>query len=184
MYYDLFRMIRMITFYVLPTIWFVKRYQGTWKDLGILPSKTYPVTSFIGGSLVYTIAIIVFLRYEIFFTGWNTTPWVITIIKFSFIAVMASITDFWTRGFILFEISKRYNDQYAIFWQNVVWFTIHIYEFELLMPYIGLFYAIILTLILGILGDLIALKTKSITGLMFGHIILNLAIILAAKGII
>ena len=97
---------------------------------------------------------------------------------------MASITDYWTRGFILFELARKTNNTNAIFWQNIIWFVIHIYEIELLIPFIGLFNSILLTLILGIGGDIVALKTKSIFGLMLGHIFLNLSIILAAKDVI
>ncbi len=184
LYFDLIRLIRMFLIYVIPSIWFIYRYGGTWKDSGILPSSKYPLFSILGGILVYLVAIIVFLKYEIFFSGWYRTPWTIILLKFIIVGLMASITDYWTRGFILFELSKRYNNQIAIVTQNVVWFIIHIYEIDLLEPYIGLLNAIILTLILGIGGDLVALKTKSILGLMIGHILLNLAIILGAKDVI
>ena len=72
----------------------------------------------------------------------------------------------------------------AIIGQNFTWFMLHVYEIELLNSYIGYTGAILLTLTLGILGDMIALKTKSIIGLMLGHVILNLAIILAAREVI
>ncbi|MHA2251994.1 MAG: CPBP family glutamic-type intramembrane protease [Candidatus Kariarchaeaceae archaeon] len=183
-YYDLIRMIRMLLFYVIPAIWFVNRHNGSWKDLGILPSKDYPISSIIAGILVYLIAIIVFLKYDIFYAGWDQTSTTTTIVKFFFIAVMASITDFWTRGFILFELAKRYRSYIAVLWQNIIWFVIHLYEIELLVPYIGIYYSILLTITLGIGGDLVALKTESILGLMCGHILLNLAIILSAKEII
>lgn len=178
----LIRMLRMITIYVLPVMWFQKRHNGKIGDLGVLPSKNYPVFSLLGGTIIYFIAIYVFLKYQIFFGGWKYLPSKIVFIKLLMIGVMASITDFWTRGFILFELQRRYNDRVAILWQNIVWFTIHVYEIELLDPYIGYLFAIILTLVLGVGGDLIALKTKSITGLMLGHILLNVSVAFAARG--
>ncbi|MCY3412926.1 MAG: CPBP family intramembrane metalloprotease [Candidatus Heimdallarchaeota archaeon] len=178
------RMIRMASIYILPVLWFTKRHGGSWKDLGVLPSKNYPLLSTLGGMAVYFIAVWVFLRYRIFFGNWGITPWSIIWIKFAMICVMASVTDFWTRGFILLELAKRYNDKIAIFWQNVTWFSLHIYEIVLLEPYIGYLGAIALTLTLGIGGDLIALKTRSITGLMLGHCLLNLGIILAANDVL
>ncbi|MHA2170555.1 MAG: CPBP family glutamic-type intramembrane protease [Candidatus Kariarchaeaceae archaeon] len=184
LYYDILRMLRMIAFYILPTLFFIHRYGGSWKDLGLLPSKTHPSLSLIGGILIYFVAVFVFLENAIFFSGWRDMPWHIIWIKFIVVAVMASITDFWTRGFILFEVRKRYNAEVAILSQNVVWFVIHIYEIELLTPFIGLYFSIALTLFLGIGGDIVALKSNSILGLMLGHIILNLSIILAAKDLI
>ncbi len=178
------RMIRMILFYIFPVLWFIRRHDGNWRDLCILPSKKYPILSLIGGISVYIIAVVVFLKYRIFFGGWALIPWKIIIPNLIFIFVMASITDFWTRGFILMQLANRYNEKIAIFWQNVTWFIIHIYEIVLLNQYISYYGAILLTLTLGIGGDLIALRTKSITGLMLGHMVLNLCVVLAAKDVI
>lgn len=178
------RTVRMILIYVIPILIFLKRYGGTWKDLGILPSREMPFLSVIGGALIYFIAIYVFLDHRIFFGGWAYEPWHVSWIKLFFIGIMASITDLWTRGFILLQLSKRYRDRTAIFWQNVTWFVLHIYEIDLLAPYIEYWGAIALTLVLGIGGDLIALRTRSIFGLMVGHVLLNLMIILAAKDVL
>ncbi len=173
----------MFSLYVIPSIWFVYRWNGNIKSLGILPPKRYLVINTILGLSLYSIAAFVFVRNEIFFSSWYSSDWTEIWKNFALVAIMASITDFWTRGFILFELSRRTNDTNAIFWQNVTWFVIHIYEIELLIPYIGIVNSILLTLILGIGGDIVALKTKSIFGLMLGHIFLNLSILLAAKDV-
>ena len=110
--------------------------------------------------------------------------WEIVWAKFFFVMIMASITDLWTRGFILFQLSERYGDTVAIFGQNLIWLIIHIYEIDILTQYISLGQAILMTLFLGIAGDLLALRTKSIFGLMVGHSLLNFIIILGARGII
>lgn len=184
MYSRLIRTIRMTLIYVLPVIWFVRRHNGSWRDLGITLPASNKILSIFGGIGVYLIAVVVFLKYRIFFGGWNYPPWYTVWINLALIGIMASITDFWTRGFILLELSRRYNKTVAIIGQNLTWFMLHIYEIELLNSYIGYTGAILLTLTLGILGDMIALKTKSIIGLMLGHVILNLAIILAAREVI
>jgi hypothetical protein len=183
-YGRLIRTIRMILIYVLPVLWFVRRHNGSWRDLGVTLPSSHKFLSIFGGIGVYLIAVVIFLKYRIFFGGWYYPPWYTVWINLVLIGIMASITDFWTRGFILFELSRRYNKTVAIIGQNLTWFMLHLYEIELLNSYIGYAGAILLTLTLGILGDMIALKTKSIIGLMIGHVILNLAIILAARGVI
>lgn len=179
--YNIFRFIRMTLLYVLPAIWFTYRWGGNTTSLGVLPKHGHISTNIIMGISLYTIASIIFVKNDIFFSGWRDLSWSYIWINFALVSMMAAITDFWTRGFILFELSRKTNDMTAIFWQNITWFVIHIYEIELLIPYIGLFNAIALTLVLGIGGDVIALRTKSIFGLMLGHISLNLMILLAAK---
>lgn len=181
LFYNIIRFIRMTIFYVIPAIWFTFRWGGSFHTLGIMPKRGYISLNLILGISLYTIASVIFVRNQIFFGGWRDLSWSYVWINFLLVSMMASITDFWTRGFILFELSRKTNNKNAIFWQNITWFVIHIYEIELLIPHIGLFYAIILTLILGIGGDIVALKTKSIFGLMLGHISLNLMILLAAK---
>lgn len=171
----------MTIFYVIPAIWFTFRWGGSFNSLGIMPKRGYIILNIILGISLYTIASAIFVRNEIFFGGWRNLSWKYVWINFLLVSMMASITDFWTRGFILFELSRKTNNKNAILWQNITWFVIHIYEIELLVPHIGLFCAITLTLILGIGGDIVALKTKSIFGLMLGHISLNLMILLAAK---
>jgi hypothetical protein len=63
----------------------------------------------------------------------------------------------------------------AILAQNIVWFGAHAYEIEFLIGSLTLAGAVALTLALGLLGDLVAIKTRNILGLSIGHIVLNLA---------
>lgn len=181
---NLIRMTRMLLVYVGGVYLFMRRHGGGLTDLGLKVSKNRPYSSFFAGIGLYMVAAYVFLNYQIFFIGWKFATWPRIAINMVFIGVMASITDFWTRGFILLELARRYNERVAIFWQNVTWFVLHWYEIELLEPSIGYLGAILLTLFLGIGGDLVALRSKSILGLMFGHIVLNFMIILGAKGYI
>ena len=58
------RMIRMILVYVIPVLWFLKRYGGNWRDLGVLPAKKGTWFSFLGGTGVYLIAAYFFVKYE------------------------------------------------------------------------------------------------------------------------
>ena len=173
--------IRMTAFYVIPAIWFTYRWGGNFNSLGLFPKKGYITLNILLGVLLYTIASLVFVRNEIFFGGWKNLSWHHAWINFVLVGLMASITDFWTRGFILFELSRKTSDANAILWQNITWFVIHIYEIDALEPYIGILGGILLTLFLGIGGDIVALKTRSIFGLLLGHISLNLMILLAAK---
>jgi len=183
-YPSLIRMIRMLLVYVFPSYLFVRRYGGSLRDMGIRFPEKYAFISLIGGMMIYVVVGFIFLKYQIFFGGWRHRSWNTLWIIFMFVGIMASVTDFWTRGFILLEIERKEGEKAAIFYQNLTWFVIHIYEIDLLIPYIGLVGAIIMTLFLGIVGDIIALRTKSIIGLMLGHIALNLMVILAAKEVI
>ena len=87
---------------------------------------------------------------------------------------MAMVTDLWTRGFVLLQAAQKWGEMPAIILQNVLWILLHLYELELLAPSMGWAIAILLALTLGFLGDIIALKEKSVVGLMTGHAILNI----------
>lgn len=181
---NLVRALRMTIFYVLFPILFLRRHNRDWKELGILPRRNMLGENLVGGIFIYGVATYIFLENEIFFSGWQFLSNNEIIVKLILVAIMASITDLWTRGFILFEVANKYSDRTAIIVQNITWFTIHIYEIELLEPFIGYWNSILLTLFLGIGGDLVALRTRNIFGLMLGHTLLNVSIFLAANGYI
>jgi len=86
---------------------------------------------------------------------------------------MAMITDLWTRGFVLLQAADKWGERPAILLQNSLWLILHLYELELLAPSMGWVGAITLALFLGLIGDLIALRTRSVVGLMAGHALLN-----------
>lgn len=182
--YNLVRAIRMTLFYVVVPILFLKRHNRNWRDFGVIPTRQTIVPSLLGGLFVYSVAISVFLRYEIFYGTWLFLTDHEIMVKIVLVGIMASITDLWTRGFILFQIADKFSDKLAIGVQNLTWFVIHIYEIDALEPYIGILGGILLTLFLGIGGDIVALKTRNIFGLMFGHVLLNIAIMMAATNII
>ena len=58
--------------------------------------------------------------------------------------------------------------------RDSLWILLHLYELELLAPSMGWTGAILLALFLGFLGDIIALRERSVVGLMAGHAILNI----------
>ncbi len=177
--YLVIRATRMIIGYVLPVLWFYRRHSISLKKLGVIPPSPRTALNFLAGVMLYILAGFVFTRYEIFFDQWRRplNPFVV----FPTIFILVAVTDFWTRGFILQFLAEHRDKTVAIVTQNAIWFIIHWYEILLLQDYIGISGAIILTLFLGIGGDLLTLRSKEITGLMLGHFILNLMIITYAN---
>ena len=94
--------------------------------------------------------------------------------------VMASITALWFLVFVFLGLINTRSVKIAFLVQNILWFIFHYYEIILLEPYIGWTNAFILTLFLGLVGDIIAFKTKSVIGLMLGHSLFNLTFVLFA----
>ena len=166
--------------YVLTTYFFLKKYNKSLLDLGFRPQSNNKF-AWIGGILIYVLIGIVFVTHKIFYSSWQNQPILALTANFLMVAVMAGITDFWTRGFILLQLTKKFNAKVGILGQNFIWFLIHIYEIDLLTGYVSLFMAIGMTLFLGILGDIITLKYRDIRGLMVGHAILNLMILITAN---
>jgi membrane protease YdiL (CAAX protease family) len=91
----------------------------------------------------------------------------------SAMSLIAAGTDLATRGFILLILARHTHVIFAIFIQNLVWFLGHLHEISLLTNCLGAYSAIGLTLTLGIVGDVIALKTRNVVGLAIAHILLN-----------
>ena len=175
---DLFiRAVRMIVGYILPVLFFYRRHQISLKKLGI----SFPVNipNLFAGIFLYCIGALVFLKYEIFFEGWRHD--FVFIPTLFLIFILVSTTDFWTRGFILLFLADRRGKHTGIVVQNIVWFIIHWYEIVAIAEYTGFVLAIALTLFLGIGGDILTLRSQNIYGLMIGHFIMNLMIILQAR---
>ncbi len=151
------------------------------KYRGLDPRKwgiTFPrnIESMLLGISVYGIALIVFWRYQIFFDSWARADLTDLFTVIPFVCIMAAITDFWTRGFVLLTLSDKYGWMVGIITQNTFWFILHYYEILLLEPYISFWGAVALTLILGLLGDMVTLHYRNIWGLMIGHALLNIMI--------
>jgi hypothetical protein len=96
--------------------------------------------------------------------------------------IHAAGTDFATRGYILLGVAERGPVLLAILLQNVVWFVGHVYEIDLLARCMGLAWARGLFLVLGVLGDVVALKTRNVAGLAAAHVLLNVAMAFVIRG--
>jgi hypothetical protein len=178
--HDIFRAVRMTCVYVLiPFGWAWGYKKVPWKDFGLTRKKF--VQSLILGIAVYSIALVAFLlllgnpEFDKHFRWGMDYPlseWLLTL---ALVSWMAFVTDLWTRGFVLMQLAKHQSPAFGILAQNITWLGVHIYEILLLGPSMGILGALGLTLVLGVLGDVVALKTKNIIGLGIGHIFLNLA---------
>ncbi len=182
----IFRMLRMILVYVVPAVWWLRRYrsnESVTKELGMHLSKDRATFVLGTGIGLYCIALAAFLLWPpqmCGFTFWSSnsdcntaglSDWLIVLPT---ICVMAMVTDLWTRGFVLLQAADRWGEAPAIALQNALWILLHLYELELLAPSMGWAGAILLALFLGFLGDIIALRERSVVGLMAGHAILNI----------
>jgi hypothetical protein len=171
-----------LVYIVLPFGWVILLKKESFKDLGITRKNIFK--SLLLGTGVYSIALAVFLfsigkpSFDASFVSGYKNKDIIELVTLGIlVSIMAMITDLWTRGFVLMLLSKHKSPFFGIFAQNVTWFMVHLYEIDALREAITLPGAIALTLTLGILGDVAALKTKNILGLGFGHIVLNIGFI-------
>jgi hypothetical protein len=178
--HNLFRAIRMTLVYVLlPIGWAIVIKKFNWRDLGI--TKKSIITSTILGLGVYSIALLAFLitlgnpDFDNHFRwgmDFSIAEWLLIM---SLVCWMAFVTDLFTRGFVLMLLAKFQTPWFAILVQNLVWLGVHVYEILILVPSMTIAGAIVLTITLGVLGDIVALKTKNIIGLGVGHMFLNVA---------
>lgn len=95
----------------------------------------------------------------------------------------AAGTDFATRGYILLALAAFGPVSFAIVAQNLVWFYGHIYEINLFARCLGMPVALGLFIVLGVLGDFIALRTRNVAGLAIAHVVLNVAMALSIRGL-
>lgn len=163
---------------VIPYIWAIKRLHFTLADLGISTKNLIKTT--ILGCALYSLALAVFLYCSAdplisnhAIRHLDTADASVLLLSMS---IIAAGTDIATRGFALFTLARFTNLPIAITLQNVAWYAGHISEIDLLKNCLGLWAAIGLTLTLGILGDIIALKTRNIVGLSIAHILLNIVL--------
>jgi hypothetical protein len=91
--------------------------------------------------------------------------------------LLAATTDIATRGFILLSLRRCAPLWFAILMQNVFWIYGHVYEIRALSVCLGTAAGYALFLVLGLLGDTIALRTRNVVGLALGHVALNLVMI-------
>jgi hypothetical protein len=176
---NLFRALRMTCVYVLlPFSWALGLKKLKLSDFGITKKKIF--TSIIFGLGIYSIALVAFLisignpdfdRYFRWGADYSINDWLIIM---ALVSWMAFATDLWTRGFVLMLLAKFQSPWFGILAQNITWLGVHLYEVAILGPSMGILGALVLTILLGVLGDLVALKTGNILGLGIGHIYLNL----------
>lgn len=98
-------------------------------------------------------------------------------------SMIAAGTDLTTRGFILLGLARYSPLIFAIIVQNALWYLGHITEITQLTGCLTLWGAIGLTLTLGILGDIVALKTRNILGLAIAHILLNISMMVFIRNL-
>lgn len=96
----------------------------------------------------------------------------------STMALVAATTDIATRGFLLLTLVRFTPVWFAVLVQNLTWYLGHIHEINLLTNCLGYTLALGLTLTLGVLGDVIALRTRNVVGLAVAHILLNILLTL------
>lgn len=100
----------------------------------------------------------------------------------STMCVIAAGTDIATRGFILLTLVDRTGVPFAVAMQNIFWILGHTNEIRVLSGPLGWGGAVGLNLVLGLLGDSIALRTRNVLGLALAHALLNVAMILYLRG--
>ncbi len=182
-----FRCTRMVGVYLVFSIGIlIYRYNYKLKDFG-LTRKNLLITTILGIGL-YTLPLLMFMAhvgdddFDSHFVNAKRNMDLGELVLVSlFVFVMAATTDIWTRGFVLMTTTGFRGKLAGISLQNLVWFVIHIYEIELLMNAFGLLEAVLLTIVLGVVGDMIALKYKNTIGLGIGHIYLNAVFIIYVR---
>ena len=90
--------------------------------------------------------------------------------------ITAAGTDIASRGFILLILAKYGNVFLAFLVQNILWFAGHMHEVRMLSDCLGTTLAATLTVTLGVVGDIIVLRTRSVVGLAIAHFLLNVVL--------
>lgn len=163
---------------VLPCAWAMHRLGFSLKDLG-LGTHNFLKTALYGCAL-YSLALAAFIYCSadplISNHAVGKLDFGDAMLMLTGMSLIAATTDIATRGFILLTLARYAPVSFAILIQNLVWYLGHVHEIKLLTNCLGYGMAVALTLTLGILGDIIALKTRNVLGLAFAHIMLNLAL--------
>jgi len=162
---------------VIPYVWAMRRLGLKLADMGI--RRAGFVDSTLQGCLLYSLALGAFIycssdplisNHLLRHLGAGDAS-----ITLASMGLIAAGTDLATRGFILLTLVRYTNLAFAILIQNLTWYLGHINEIGLLSGCLGLWGALGLTLTLGLLGDVVALRTRNVVGLALAHILLNLA---------
>lgn len=160
---------------VLPYTWAAWRLGMRPADLGL--SLTNLGRSTWLGCGLYALALAAFLHCSNTPLLENDTIRALPALQAAWVTAMnsgiAAGTDITTRGFVLLTLERYTDVRLAVLMQNLGWFAGHLFEINLLASCLGLGWAVALTLTLGILGDLIVLRTRNVVGLAIAHVLLN-----------
>jgi len=163
---------------VLPYLWAVKRLGMGLGELGLTTERLG--RNILIGCGLYSIALVVFLSHPDMGMMANNIvgqeSFGRAMILMLCMGITAAGTDMLTRGFVLLTLTKYSHVAFAIIMQNLVWYTGHLQEIDMLRSSLGTVYAILLTLILGVLGDIVVLRTRSVVGLAMAHFLLNVVL--------
>lgn len=165
--------------------WAKKRLRLPLSELGITTRNLLKST--VLGCLLYSLALLAFVSCsndpmiaQHGLRNANTEDAMLLLLSMS---IIASGTDLTTRGFILLGLARYTPLIFAIIAQNAVWYLGHLSEIDQLSGCLTLGGAIGLTLMLGVLGDIIALKTRNIVGLAIAHILLNVTMMMFIRSL-
>lgn len=170
---------------ILPCLWAIHRLGLRWSDFG-LNLQRVGVTLMYSCAL-YSLALAAFIHcasdpiianHAIGNLPRGEAAQLITVMSLG-----AAATDIATRGFLLLTLARYGPVWFAVLIQNLTWYLGHIHEIEMLRGCLGFAGALGLTLTLGIVGDIIALKTRNVVGLAIAHILLNIVLMIYLRQI-
>lgn len=157
--------------------WAKKRLHLSLGELGITGKNL--VRTIILGCMLYSIALITFVscRNDPFIAhhALRTADTKDALLLLFSMSITAAGTDLTTRGFILLGLARYTPIYFAVIVQNALWYLGHISEIAQLSGCMTIWGAVGLTLTLGILGDIVALRTRNVLGLAIAHVLLNVA---------
>lgn len=165
--------------------WAIKRLRLPLSELGITTKNLLQTT--VLGCLLYSLALVAFISCSndpfIAQHGLrNASTKDASMLLFS-MSMIAVGTDLTTRGFILLGLARYSPLIFAFIVQNALWYLGHVSEIAQLSGCLTMWGAIGLTLTLGVLGDIIALKTRNVLGLAIAHILLNITMMIFIKNL-
>lgn len=165
---------------LLPSLWAIHRLGLHWGDLGVNLSNL-GVTLLLGCAL-YGLALAAFMYCSadpfIANHAVGKLPLSEALQLTAVMGLIAATSDIATRGFLLLSLARYSPVWFAVLVQNIKWYLGHIHEIDLLSSCLGYASAVGLTLTLGIVGDIIALKTRNVVGLAIAHVLLNVAMLI------
>jgi len=165
---------------LIPCVWAIRRLGLKWGDLG-LNTRNLGSTLLLGCGL-YALALAAFIHCSadplISNHAVGQAPLGEALQLTAVMGLIAATTDIATRGFLLLTLVRYSPVWFAVLIQNLTWYLGHIHEIDLLTNCLGYMNALGLTLTLGIVGDVIALKTRNVVGLAIAHVLLNVALLI------